>query len=182
MGTVYIDIETTGLNCIENEVIVIQMKHDNEPIEIYTIWTSNEKTILKKMINRILEIQAKENYTWCVGFNSSKFDIPFLYQRCIHNNISSPDELFKILYSNFVHLDLRQIFYSSNNWRFKGLGWSNVLKAYDYPPKIAEGNQIPIWYKEKKYDKIIQYIESEFPAMVDIYWMVRKGDIRKITN
>jgi len=182
MGTIFLDIETSGLNFEEDSVILIQLQVDNNTIEYFISWDSNEEQILREYFQRIKEIQEKQQTTWCVGFNSLKFDIPFLFNRIVHYNIASPYEIYNILYSNLINIDLKQIFYPSNNWLLKGLTWSNVLKAYGFSPKISEGEEIPELYKKGNYDRIIDYVKSEFYAMIDVYWRVRKGEINKISE
>ena len=179
MAIIYLDIETTGLDYIRNRIITIQLKENYQQIEIFKIWESDEKSILENFVNRLTGIQSNEKFTICVGFNIMRFDIPFLISRCNHFGIRTPNDLIQIFYRNLAHCDLLQIFLPFNNWKYKGLTWDYVLDQYGYQTKAGSGEQIPIWYKEGKYDKIISYIESEFPPMEDIYWKLRKSNFHK---
>jgi len=172
MGTIFLDIETTGLDYVKDEIITIQLRDGNYPIEIFKSWESDEKTILENFVNRLVEIQKSE-FTWCVGFSTLTFDIPFLMSRCSHYNIETPKKLIEIFYRNLAHCDLKQILLPNNQWKFKGLNWDYCLKIFGHPTKVGFGNQIPIWFKEREYEKIISYIESEFQPMSSLYWELR---------
>ncbi len=181
MGIIYLDIETTGLNYNNDQIVTIQLQEDNQSLIIFKSWESNEKTILRKFLMRLSGIQRK-GFTICVGFNILKFDIPFLISRCNYHKLLTPNDLIEIFYRNLAHCDLLQILLPHHDWKYKGLTWDYVLRLYGYQSKKGHGNQIPIWFKEGKYDKIIEYIESEFPPMVDIYWKLRKSDFRIVTT
>ena len=183
MVIVFLDIETTGLNYNEHEIVTIQLQEDNNLCEIYKIWESSEKEILEALMSRLLEIQ-KKGFSWCVGFNSLTFDIPFLISRCSFHNIETSIKLLEIFYRRLAHVDLRQILLPEHKWQFKGLDWDYVLQLYGYPPKKGSGSQIPIWFKEGEYQKIIDYIKSEFPPLVEIYWKIRKSSklVLKLDN
>ena len=181
MGTIYLDIETTGLDYVNDKIVTIQLQENNNQVEIYKSWESSEKCILEKLVKRLAEILNK-GFTCCVGFNTLTFDIPFLLSRCIHNEIKNQNELISIFYRKLAHYDIKQILLPQHEWRFKGLNWDYVLDLFGYPTKKGHGSQIPIWFEEKKFEKIISYIESEFPPMVTIYWKLRNRVFKIIPN
>ncbi|MBD3193377.1 MAG: hypothetical protein GF308_22265 [Candidatus Heimdallarchaeota archaeon] len=177
MAILYLDIETTGLDCETNQVISIQVQVDNNPLEILPSWETDEPTILLKCIDKMKGLIAME-FVICVGFNILKFDLPFLFSRSCRYELLSSNELFAHFFTDLAHIDLRQVLLAYNKWRFKGLNWDNVLKKYGFPPAKGKGD-VPRWFANGQYDKILAYVTSEFEPIPTIYWKIRKGDIRK---
>ena len=173
----FIDIETTGLSC-SNEIILINFQDGIEGShEMLLSWETSEKGMLNELILRIGRVPSiYKRHLHCIGFNSLKFDIPFLFYRCIYHKILSPEELYRILFKDFWHYDLLQILLSKNNFQY--FNWNKVLNAYGYPETKGKGRDIPNWYKNRDYTKIKTYAKSEFVPMSKIYKRIKAGDLR----
>jgi len=149
----YLDIETTGLDELNNKIITIQYmeleRNTANPVgalKILKEWESDEKTILK----RFIEDFVPEN-DWAfvpIGFNL-QFEHKFLWQRCISNGLQPVD----ILDGPF--LDLKTIAVLMNKGEFKGAALHNITG------KPHSGNNIPNLYSGKKYEEIESYIKKE---------------------
>ena len=149
----YLDIETTGLDKINNKIITIQyMELERNtakpvgPLKILKEWESDEKTILTRFISDFIP----EN-DWAfipIGFNL-QFEHKFLWQRCISNGLKPVD----ILDGPF--LDLKTVGVIMNKGEFKGAALHNLTN------KPHGGGNIPQLYAEKKYGEIESYIKRE---------------------
>ena len=149
----YLDIETTGLDKINNKIITIQyMELERNtakpvgPLKILKEWESDEKTILTRFIS---DFVPENDWAFIpIGFNL-QFEHKFLWQRCISNGLKPID----ILDGPF--LDLKTVGVIMNKGEFKGAALHNLTN------KPHGGGNIPQLYAEKKYEEIESYIKRE---------------------
>ena len=149
----YLDIETTGLDKINNKIITIQyMELERNtakpvgPLKILKEWESDEKTILTRFIS---DFVPENDWAFIpIGFNL-QFEHKFLWQRCISNGLKPND----ILDGPF--LDLKTVGVIMNKGEFKGAALHNLTN------KPHGGGNIPQLYAEKKYEEIESYIKRE---------------------
>jgi len=149
----YLDIETTGLDKINNKIITIQyMELERNtakpvgPLKILKEWESDEKTILTRFIS---DFVPENDWAFIpIGFNL-QFEHKFLWQRCISNGLKPID----ILDGPF--LDLKTVGVIMNKGEFKGAALHNLTN------KPHGGGNIPQLYAEKKYGEIESYIKRE---------------------
>ncbi len=169
MTTFYLDIETTGLDPAKDKIITIQFqeldRYTGEAIGKLIIlkeWESSEKEIISQFIKKsgILEDYAFSFVP--VGYNLS-FEHNFLKLRSEINGLPSLDIL------NIPFIDLRAVGILLNDGQFKGSGLS------DLTGKKGEGSKIPIFYQNKEYDKIIDYIKNETKEFIKFNkWLYKK--------
>ena len=149
----YLDIETTGLDKINNKIITIQyMELERNtakpvgPLKILKEWESDEKTILTRFIS---DFVPENDWAFIpIGFNL-QFEHKFLWQRCMSNGLQPVD----ILDGPF--LDLKTVGVIMNKGEFKGAALHNLTN------KPHGGSNIPQLYAEKKYGEIESYIKRE---------------------
>ena len=149
----YLDIETTGLDKINNKIITIQyMELERNtakpvgPLKILKEWESDEKTILTRFIS---DFVPENDWAFIpIGFNL-QFEHKFLWQRCMSNGLQPVD----ILDGPF--LDLKTVGVIMNKGEFKGAALHNLTN------KPHGGGNIPQLYAEKKYAEIENYIKRE---------------------
>ncbi|MFX1286701.1 MAG: 3'-5' exonuclease [Promethearchaeota archaeon] len=159
MKVIAFDIETTGLNPYTDKIIAISYQEKSGVLKILKEWRSSEHEILMKFWVILSSIDET-----CIiqGFNILTFDIPFVIQRLIHNQIAETKEIYKLFYRKLLIIDLKQNLIPMNRWRFKGLTWDRVLSKTLNKRKTKSNQSIPDLYKSKKYDEIEDYIRSEF--------------------
>jgi len=167
--TSYLDIETTGLDPKTDKIITIQFQELNRytgeaigELVILKEWESSEKQIIEEFIRRSNILDSYDFSFVPVGYNLG-FEHKFLKERSEINNLPSLDIL------NLPFIDLIAIGRLMNGGQFKGSGLSNLTG------KQGNGNQIPDFYQNKEYDKIIDYIKNETEEFIKFNkWLYRK--------
>ncbi|MFH1391117.1 MAG: ribonuclease H-like domain-containing protein [Candidatus Diapherotrites archaeon] len=169
MGNFYFDIETTGLDAKKSKIITIQYqeldRHTGEAISDLIIlkeWESSERDIIEKFIK---DSKIDSNYAFDfipTGYNLG-FEHNFLRERTAKHSLNPLDILSK------PFIDLRSIGILMNNGEFKGSGLDKITN------KETDGSQIPVWYENKEYSRIIQYIENETKSFIEFNaWLYKE--------
>lgn len=169
MASFYFDIETTGLDPKIDKIITIQFQELNRytgetigKLIILKEWESSEKQIIEKFIEKSNILDHYDFSFVPVGYNLG-FEHKFLKERSKINNLPSIDIL------NLPFIDLIAVGRLMNGGQFKGSGLSSLTG------KKGNGNQIPIFYQNKEYNKIIDYIENETEEFINFNkWLYRK--------
>lgn len=155
MGNFYLDIETTGLDPEQDKIITIQFqeldRYTGEAIGELIIlkeWESSEKFILEQFIQKTKILDEYAFSFIPAGYNLN-FEHNFLKRRAEIHGLPSLDVL------DCPFIDLRAVGILMNHGQFKG------SKLSDFTGKKGSGLQIPIWYANKEYQKIVDYIKDE---------------------
>lgn len=167
MAQYYFDIETTGLNPQEDKIISIQIqeldRNTGEKVgELIVLkeWESSEKEILEEFILGSGVLEYPFNFI-PVGYNLG-FEHNFLMERTKINNLPCVD----ILDNPFI--DLHSIGILMNNGEFKGSGLDKITG------KKSDGSSLPTWYKNKEFDKILDYVKLEADEFIKLNLWLRK--------
>ena len=169
MPTFYFDIETTGLMPDRDKIVTIQYQELDrktaEPIGELVIlkeWESSEQEILTDFIGST-RITDKYPFAFVpVGYNLY-FEHKFLRERLAAYGLPLVHILDK------PHLDLHAVGVLMNGGEFAGSGLDKITK------KPFSGKGIPIWYKEKEYWRIVDYIKAETEAFLEwAQWLYRE--------
>ena len=169
MGSYYLDIETNGLDEVENKIITIQYAE----LERGTGKQIGELTILKEwefgeeeMLRRFIEdspIGNKYAFDFVpVGFNLG-FEHKFLLEKS-----SRYDDLFPISILSRPFIDLRSIGILMNKGEFKNSGLDKLTG------KSHSGSPLLEWYENKEYQNIENYIVEETAEFVKWYEWLHK--------
>lgn len=155
MGNYYLDIETTGLDEVQNEILTIQWceleRNTGKKIgdlHILKSWESSEEDILKKFTES-LDLTNPYPFSFIpIGYNLG-FEHKFLSYR------SQKYDTFPISIMARPHIDLHQLAILLNNGEFKGTKLSNLTN------KTSDGNIILQYIANNEYDNIEKYIRME---------------------
>jgi predicted PolB exonuclease-like 3'-5' exonuclease len=163
----YFDMETTGRDYDNDEIITIQWQRlgfAGEPIgklNILKRWDSSEKEILENFIPKLT------CYRWDFVFIGKNllFDFNMLSQRMKYFNLGEFDLR---CFDERVILDITPILVLMNNGNFRD--YDKVI------PKTnpIENKEIPKFFREGKYPEIIQYINDEARDFIKAYQTLRK--------
>ena len=169
MGTFYLDIETNGLDEVQNKIITIQYVELERgtgrrlgELTILKEWELGEKEMLRRFIE---ESPITNQYSFDfipVGYNLG-FEHKFLLEKS-----SKYDDLFPITVLSRPCIDLRSIGVLMNKGEFRGSGLDKLTGKYH------SGSPIIHWYDEKKYNEIENYIKNETEEFVKWYIWLHK--------
>ena len=155
MGNFYLDIETTGLNPEVDEILTIQFQELGRnrggaigELVILKAWESSEKEIIQRFLAETSFLDEYDFSFVPVGYNLG-FEHNFLKTRAMIHGLPE----INILSKPFI--DLRVVGILMKSGEFKGSGLNKITG------KDRDGMMVPIWYKVRDYDKIIEYIEME---------------------
>ena len=169
MGNYYLDIETTGLDEVENKITTIQYveleRGTGKQLGELTIlkeWELGEEGMLRKFIEDS-PISNKYDFGFVpVGYNLG-FEHKFLLEK------SSKYNLFPITILSRPCIDLHPIGILMNKGEFRGSGLDKLTG------KSHSGSPVIHWYDVKKYDEIENYIKNETTEFIKWYvWLHEK--------
>jgi len=139
------DIETTGLDPYNCQVVLIGLKVGSE-VRQWKLWEIGDE---EKMILDALEVILKVNDT-IIGYNNLKFDIPFLLERL--KVFGKYEQRFFKIY-NKKWFDLYQ--YLGNDFRSLKYWLKKAGIKREHPE--LDGKDVPVYFKNKEYDKIVKH-------------------------
>ena len=160
------DIETLGLDAFRHQIVLIGMKM-NGRIKQWKLWKEkDELTIIDKCLKAFEGIHLFETI---VGYNNLKFDVPFIATRLsVHGKWSA--DSWKLLYRDRKWFDLYQ--FLGNDFRRMAF-WLDKLRIKKEYEDIM-GKDIPRFYSEKMYERIIQHNRDDLETSGKLYWRLRE--------
>ena len=163
---VVFDIETLGLDAFQHQIVLIGMKVEGK-IKQCMLWEEkDELTTISKCLKIFERIPLFETI---VGYNNLKFDVPFLATRLsVHGKWSA--NLWQLLYKDRKWFDLYQ--FLGNDFRRMSF-WLDKLGIKKKYEDIM-GRDIPRFYLEKKYEKIVQHNKDDLETSEQLYWKLRE--------
>jgi len=152
-------------NC---KIITIQyqlLKDDGSPkgpLRIFREWDSSEEQIIRK-IATMIHPQRKWEFI-PVGHNIY-FDLGMLRERASLYGINYPAWF---IYNDLPAIDIKHICVGMNAFKLKDSGLDK------FSGKETSGLNVPIWYQDKEYAKIIDYIEKEAKEFIEFYAKLKR--------
>lgn len=126
-------------------------------LRILKEWESSEEDIITTF-SQVIQPENKWNFI-PVGYNIY-FDLGLFKERAKVYGINY-DRWF--IYHDLPTIDLKPICLALNNFQFKGSGLDK------FTGKEHSGAIVPIWYQDKEYEKILEYIKKETEEFLLFY-------------
>jgi predicted PolB exonuclease-like 3'-5' exonuclease len=136
----------------------------------YSFCGEDEVFILNSIKKNFAKISEKYNIIF-VGHNINGFDIPFIIQRCIINNIYIP-EIFRCMDCKPWELNTRDTMLlwkaTSNEWY--SLEYICTALNLPSPKSEANGSLVAEFYFNKQFQLIQTYCESDVESIKQVYF------------
>lgn len=160
---VILDIETTGLNPIEDKIICIVIKDTVSGYEKVMV-SDDEKAIL----TQLMELPIEKTFTYC----GDTFDIPFIIKRCVVHNVPIKPFIFNTL-------DIRKLVnsYKINHDPYvKGTlrDWAKILKL---EVKTDGGGMMKDYFEKKMWVKIKEHCREDIELLLQLYNRCREVNL-----
>lgn len=170
MANYYLDIETTGLDPRDSKIVTIQYQklkrgtgQPTGPLVILKEWESTEADMLYKFMDST-GISDGDPFSFIPTGTNLRFEHRFLHHKSTTYGKSPID----IIY-NRPHIDVHDILVLMNRGEFKNSGLDRMTG------KKTSGKNIAGWYAEKKYERIIEYVEDETREFCKFYaWLCKE--------
>lgn len=150
----------TPANC---KIITVQYQFLDEKgrekgeLQIFKEWESSEEEVIKKAYS-LINPQTKWDII-PVGQNIL-FDLGMLKGRALEYGIKYSEWF---LYHELPAIDLKGILLGMNGFVFKDSGLDK------FTGKESSGVHVPLWYANKEYEKILDYIKKETKEFIEFY-------------
>ncbi len=170
MGLFYLDVEAEGEDPQQDRLITIQtqpLSDDLRPLgdlTVLTEWEWGEKEMIRTLIAKgVFEV------TWDfvpVG-NRIRFDLTFLMERAQHFKLKEwgPVNLRRFWFDKPM-LDLGSVLVLMNAGKFDGSSIENFADK-------GASSEVPTFYRQGKYEAILEYVEQEAHATLALLAEVR---------
>ena len=181
MTEYYFDVETEGEDPLQDKIITIQCQQleDGEPLGNFTVlteWEWGEKEMLRALKEKGL---LDPGWDFVPVGNRLRFDLNFIVERCERHKLITwtPSEMKHYLFEKPM-LDIAPVLILMNRGRFKGSSLTT------FTAKEQWGTVIRTHYHNGEFEEILDYVEKEKEAVLDLYREVRSvlstlGDRRK---
>lgn len=160
MKPIVFDIETDGLNPLENRITAIGIKTDKQEI---VIMEEDER----RMLERFWTFLSRFDKFRLIGFNNFNFDQYFLNIRCFKHNV-------KILDVKGRTIDLRFVLSNGNRFKNGKLGEYAFLLGFKKYSDLGGELVVDAW-KNRKLGIIEKYLRQDLKITYAI--MLRCGEI-----
>jgi hypothetical protein len=170
MSLFYCDIESSGINPKFNKIITIQFQKINSlgfptgELIILKEWESSEEKIVKQFYKILTQGNVFE---FIPVMQNHLFDFGFLIEKFKKYIPEFDKEPLEFIFSRAI-IDIRSTLIIANQMGFKGCGLDKMTT------KQQDGSMIPLWYEEKRYDLIENYIKQETEAFLKALQIIIK--------
>ncbi|MFA7709445.1 MAG: ribonuclease H-like domain-containing protein [archaeon] len=164
MTQYYFDTETEGFDPKELKLLTVQFQeldYKGKPRGKLTIlkeWEMREEMLVKEVHKILLD---KNVWNFIPILTNHIFDFTFLFAKFKKYNLPCPN-LSDWLYTK-PFIDIKYSLIMANNLNFKGSGLDQITN------KETDGRKVPIWYKNKEYIKIEEYITQEKESFLEFF-------------
>jgi hypothetical protein len=159
----YIDAEEKSkiklINPIDSKVIAAGIRYDNNNAVIIE---SDEKTTLTHFWKMWKSLHLANSFLLVIGFNSKKYDLPFMTTRSFINNIP----IYPFLLKNVV--DLKEKISAYKYGYVKGM-LRDYAKSSEMQMPLFDSKDIPEIYNSGKIDLIKNHIGTKLELIDSVY-------------
>jgi len=141
------------------------IKDDGTPkggLQVFKEWESSEEQIIRKIATMINPARKWEFIP--VGHNIY-FDLSMLKDRAALYGLNYSNWF---IYNDIPSIDIKHICVGMNAFKLKDSGLDKFCG------KETSGRDVPIWYQDKEYGKIIDYVQKEAKEFVEFYAKLRR--------
>lgn len=169
MTLYYLDIETTGLEPHEGEILTIQyqnLESPNAPLVILKAWEHPDGE--RGIVNEFVSKNAYWTNKWKfmpVGYNLA-FEFNWLFNKSVRYGLLPPHANATNYFKPSI--DVQQVVLFFNNLAFKGSSLQN------FSPKSGTGSNVIRYIEERRYDAIERYIIDETKGFVQLFNSLKK--------
>jgi len=165
-----IDSDITHPPRLDDKIIVIGLKPVLSRVILYKEWELGERDMLLHGLRCLERYLAKAGCLEIVGMGILTFDIPLIIARGMAHGLH--EELNILMHSRVYKMDLLQIARPFYGWRFpKGTEIAKLVGV-----EIPHSNkEIPQFYREGRYDEIIEHIEADLISVEKLDLCLRRG-------
>lgn len=174
MTEYYFDLETADTDPAFGPIITMQWRrlHHGQPdwdeaeLHVLKEWEVGEKAIIEKALELgVLDCGRETCWDFIPVGNNLDFDYCYLYRRAqIYGTLG--DTPLDYLIREKPRIDLRNIMVLMNDFSFRGSG------LHTFTQKV-KGDQIPYWYRNQEYERILEYIDLEQREFIHLLREVR---------
>ncbi len=168
MAQYYLDIETEGFNPENDKIITIQFQEldgygkAKGSLIILKEWEMGEAEMIRVFYKKLFGISVWDFIP--IGTNLN-FDLTFLWAKFKKYELDVVS-LDKYLYIKPL-VDIKYSLIIGNNLEFKDSGLDKMTN------KETDGRNIPIFYKNKEFDKIEKYVVQETESFLECLQKIR---------
>lgn len=163
-------------------ILCIAYAIDDKPAEVL-YEDGDEKKVLEKFWELVMSISREPN-NWqypdygvqFIGHNVMDFDLRFIYQRSIVQNVKPAYDLSFARYKSYPIFDTMKEW---SRWSMNNIGLEHIALALDIPtPKEGiDGSQVAEFHEKGKDDDICKYCQRDVEATRKVYKrMIFYGD------
>ena len=197
---IYMDIETTGLNPDESEIISVGlMREENGKTENLIISRKDfdERSLISQTIQK-LNILCNNGYSVLVGHNIFNFDLPFIASRAEKYGINVPYDIVKERFTNISSASMfgKPIQFHNIVWRgYKKLNIidtmhqlgiydksANKLTNYKLKPSVIQLKLREDKRTELSYEEIMESYKTGNWGLIDEYLIYDLEDTKLLTD
>ena len=161
-----LDIETTGFDFIKDEISAIGIKHDGF-VHVF----SREDNTERDMLVKFWKFLEDNNINKIVGFNSDRFDIPFITIRSLKWNVS----VFEV-----DSIDLMMDLSFDSKLRWKGLNaW---CQFFGIGGKNGDGKAAVQLFLDKKFEELHDYLRNDVEMTERLYIKLKDLNFIKVED
>ncbi len=148
--TIFVDIETTGLNPYHSKLITAQLM-DGRNVYIWKEWEIGEGPAIKGLLEHL---RTKPRNLEVVGYNVLAFDLPFIVGRLALAN-EMGESVHQLLHSR-KWLDLYHLL--GGDWRSMDywIARHGIKRTCPYT-----GKDVPSLYDQRRYSDIVAHAEED---------------------